>query len=392
MSSLNTKKNDVQPSNVYFDLTTTNFESALVEPQPFYFNESRANPYIQNPEDYFLTIARFTVDTGTLPVFIPSIVPNQGNRNLTIYNVVLSYTSPAGTAYFFTRPVIWDSQDNNASVPPPPSQTATKVQDNSTGYYNCYSYQYWCLQVYLAYELCFQGLNALVVAGGDVLPTTNSPILNWDSTANQGVLYTDVAGYDAQLANPIIVYMNSALYSLFGSFPAVYRGLDDVNLAHYRIITANVGNTNLIAIVPPPPEVQYDAIITTQEWSTQSAFNPIVALVFTSNTLPINATNVSTPLVFRDGVNLGISGSNSAMANIITDIVSDTGLYSPNLVYLPSAQYRLIDLFGTQPLYNLDISIYYRLKSGELQPFRLQSGGTVSMKLLFIKKNLYIKN
>lgn len=395
MSSLNTKKNDVQPSNIYFDLTTTNFQSSTVEPTPFYFNESRANPYVNNPEDYFLTIARFTVDTGSLPVFIPSIVPNQSNPNLTIYKVVLSYTSPStGINYFFQSPVIWDSQDNSIIAPPPPSQTPSKIQDNSSGYYNCYSYQYWCLLVYRAYQTAFAGLSALVVASGSVLPSVHPPILNWDSTSNQGVMYADRDAYDSASANPIVVYMNSALYSLFGGFPATYRGVGDPNSANYRLLLANVGNTNLISIVPDPadPLQNYEAIILTQEWSTQSAFSPITALVFTSNTLPVNASNTSTPLVFSNGVQLGAPSSNAGMNNVITDIVSDSGLYSPNLVYLPTATYRLIDLYGSQPLYNLDISIYYRLKTGELLPFKLQSGGTVTMKLLFIKKSLYLKN
>jgi hypothetical protein len=93
-----------------------------------------------------------------------------------------------------------------------------------------------------------------------------------------------------------------------------------------------------------------------------------------------------------NGVILPSSTQNNATANIITDLVSDTGEYKPNLVYLPTAQYRYITLFGNTPLVNLDIQIFYKLRDGTLVPFRLTSGGTVTVKLAFIKKGSLGKN
>jgi hypothetical protein len=155
---------------------------------------------------------------------------------------------------------------------------------------------------------------------------------------------------------------------------------------NFPLLIANVGDTNLQTIVTETG-AQYNAIVFNQEWSTTASWTPITALVFTSNTLPIQPSQVSQPLVYNNGVLQNSGGNNSAVSNIITDIVSDSGLYSPNLVYIPQAQYRYITLYGNQPLYNLDISIFYRLKTGELIPFRLQSGGSVTMKILFKKRS-----
>jgi hypothetical protein len=124
-----------------------------------------------------------------------------------------------------------------------------------------------------------------------------------------------------------------------------------------------------------------------QECSTTAAWSPITALVFTSNTLPIQPSQVSTPLVFDDNQQLVLGGNNADIANIITDLVSDTGAYRPNLVYQPSSQYRYVTLYGNRPLFNLDLQIFYRLRSGQLIPFRLASGGSVTVKVAFIKKN-----
>jgi hypothetical protein len=59
--------------------------------------------------------------------------------------------------------------------------------------------------------------------------------------------------------------------------------------------------------------------------------------------------------------------------------------YRPNILYVPSGQYRYITLQGNQPLNQIDINIFYQLKTGELIPFMLTNGGTASIKILFEK-------
>jgi hypothetical protein len=342
-----------------------------------------------NPEDYYLSIIRFTVDTATLPVFIPSIVPNSSSLNETIYTTTISWEGAFGT-YSSKVNVIWDAQDKSASLPSIPSQSALKVQDNSTGYYNCYSYQYFCYLVLVALREAFANVRTDALDAGEVLPSNNPPIINWDSTANRAVIYADTAGYDINMLDgmvqPIRIFFNAPLYSLFSSFPARYFGYNVANGENFGLLIANVGATNLQTILPEAPATQYEAIVFNQEWTTTSSWSPITALVFTSNTLPVQASQVSQPLIYNNGLVVNSGGNNGAVSNIITDIVSDSGLYSPNLVYIPQAQYRYITLYGNQPLSNLDISVYFRLKTGELIPFRLQSGGCITMKLAFIKK------
>jgi hypothetical protein len=137
--------------------------------------------------------------------------------------------------------------------------------------------------------------------------------------------------------------------------------------------------------VPVPPAVYttYRAIVWSQEYSTVASWSPILSVVFTSNTLPIEANQVSTPVIFVNGQNVNLAGNNSDFANIITDIISGDGQYRPNLVYNPTAEYRRITLKGNRPLYSVDINIFYKLITGELQPLRLFSGESLTMKILF---------
>ena len=389
MSQFDVVKRQVTADQIYFDVTVSNFESTTTVPPVFYYNEQRTMPFVSCPEDYYLSIIRFTMETGTIPVFIPSIVPNQGNRDLTIYNITLEITI-GGNFYSATTPLTWIPQDSSAPLPVPPSLSQNGLQINDTGYYNGYQYTWLTQLISNTFRTCFTALDTLVVAGGDVLPTTHAPVCYWDSTSNGIVLYADVAGYDASTLNPldeIEIYWNAPLYELFSSLPATFFGY--TNQKNFRLDIVNVGNTNLTTLTEQPiavPPVQYSAITLYQECPTTANLSPVTAVVFTSNTLPIQSSQVSTPLVFNNAGQVSLGGNNSDVANIITDLVSDTGSYRPNLVYIPQAEYRLITLYGNQPLFNLDLQIFYRLKTGQLIPFRIGSGQAVTVKLAFIKK------
>jgi hypothetical protein len=399
MSQFDVVRRSVTADQVYFDVTVSNFKSSNTIPPIFYYNDARTMPFINCPEDYYLSIIRFTMETGSLPVFIPSIEPNQALVNRTIYKVSLEvdvFIGPTLTTFSQTTPIDWIPQDDSAPIPPPPSQTQNKLQINDQGYYNCYSYTWWVLQITKAFDDCFNALNTAVTTAGGVLPSAYPPLVYWDSTSNGLVMYADVGGYNFDPAlvglNEIKVFWNAPLYELFPSVPAQYLGYSPAQAEkNFRIGFLNVGSTNLTTISPNPAPIaplppSYEAITLYQECSTTANLTPITAVVFTSNTLPIQPSQVSTPIVYNEGGLFALAGNNSDIANIITDLVSDTGTYRPNLVYIPQAEYRLITLYGNQPLFNLDLQIFYRLKTGQLIPFRIASGQAVTIKIAFIKK------
>ena len=403
MSQLNPVKNQASPDQVYFDIVVSNFQSTTTKPPVFFFNEQRTLPFINNPEEYYLSILRFTMETGSLPVFLPSITPAQSDRDKTIYSVCLEYDDPAtGTTYTSGQKFVsWIPQDRSSIIPPAPNACLNGVQNDTTGYYNCYSYSYWIYLIDLALKEAFDDLNTAVVAGGVAMPTTYAPFLNWDTTSNQAVLYGDVNGYSVDKGginvDNIRIYFNAPLYSLFNSFPAEYLGYANVvNGKNFQLIIPNVGAVNLLTItpvqptpVPPATYTTYRAIALYQETSTIVNWSPITAIVFTSNTLPIQSNQVSTPVIFDDNQQVTFSGNNANIANIITDMVTDDGNYRPNVVYVPRAEYRLVTLYGNRPLYNVDLSIFWRTKTGQLIPYRINSGEAVTLKLAFLKKATY---
>ena len=407
MSQLNPVKNASSPDQIYYDITVSNFQSTVTKPPVFFFNEQRNNPFIMNPEDYYLSILRFTLETGSLPVFIPSIQPNQADVNKTIYSFTMEYTYPpvgvAGSTVYTSAQtfVDWIPQDFAAQVPLPPSANINRIQNNATGYYNCYSYSYWIYLCDLAMNAAFEDLRTQVIAvgGAAAFPTTYSPFINWDTTSDQAVIYADEAAFTVDNrginVDNIRIYMNAPMYGIFNSFPAVHLGYSQATLGrNFQLIIANVGAINLVTITPvnPPPAPApqtFRAIATYQENSTVANWSPITALVFTSNTLPIQSNQVSTPVIYDDNEIITFGGNNANIANIITDMVSDNGQYRPNVVYEPRAEYRLVTLYGNRPLSNVDLSIFWRSKTGELIPYRINSGEAVTIKLAFLKKEGY---
>lgn len=406
MSQLNLVKNKSNPDQIYFDLLTTNFQSTTTKPAPFFYQDQRTLPFLLCPEDYYLSIYRFTIDTGTAPISIVSIQPNQADPNLTIYSVSLGwrdYNKPISpsipyTEYTQQTYITWVPQDKSVSVPLAPSLTQNGLQYNESGYYNLYSYSYFCYRVYVAFQECLTDLIVLILAGGSPNPfgvnTPHAPIINWDSTSQQAVLYADADYYDLNVDDPLTYYpiqifMNAPIYTLFSSFPSLYLGYEGVvDGKNFQITVVDIGGTNNQTIVNPFDATDtYTAIVVYQEYQTTEAWSAITAIVFCSNTLPINPSSVSAPQVFNNNQILGSEGNNSAVSNIITDITSDTGLFKPSITYVPT-QYRYTTLYGNQPLNSFDLSIYYRLRSGQLIPFTLNSGGSITMKLAFIRKEL----
>jgi len=366
-------------------------------------------PFISNPEEYYLSILRFTVETGSLPVFIPTIQSNSPNNSDTIYSVCLEYTDLSGNSASSGQVYVqWVPQDITASVPNPPFQQTNGLQDNNTGYFNCYSYSYWTGLVDITLKKAYNALEADAISKSITLPSINAPFLDWDAGSGTAILYADRAGYNVfgvlSATNPdptnpqnlwgsILVYMNAPLFQLYNSFPSFYLGYTGVTKGkNYLMLIRDVGGSNLITISPygvfdaSGNQYTYTAIAMYQENQTTATWSPITSFVFVSNTLPVTPNQISTPLVLLDGAQVGFGGNNSAIANVITDLVSDTFQYRPALVYEPRAENRLITLNGNRPIFNLDLTIFWRDKLGGLNPYRINSGETVTIKIAFLKK------
>ena len=375
------------PDKLYYDIQVSNVNNNNTLPPVLSFIETRNTPFLYESGKYFLSIIRFSLDTPNLPVFIPTIqaAPNT-DINLTIYSVTLQWTNPEDTTQIFTvqKFIRYIPQSNIAEIPPNPTQTSNDLQYNIGNYYNIYNYQYFIYLINLQLSAAFSELVTQAEAAELILPTIQSPVLSWNTDNNTAVLNCDVLGYSTSSQNYIKIYFNTALSQLFSSFPVLINSVSSYEGLNAQIITDSYNNANVIQY--PPYNPTYDAIQVFQEFSTVALWNPITSIVFTSNTLPIVSTQVSTPVLYLNGIQTGSNGNNALINQVITDFISNDGVYKPQLVYEPSAQFRYIELLSNRPLNTFDLQVYWKDRNGVLIPFYLSSGCTATIKVLFTKK------
>ena len=376
------------PDKIYYDIQISNIDDIDTLPPVLNFIETRNNPFLYESDKYYMSIIRFSLETPNLPVFIPTIQPSPNTDiNLTIYSVTLQWINPLDTSQIFTSQqfITYVPQSNIATLPPNPTQTDNGLQYNTTGYYNIYNYQYFIYLINNAFTLAYQQLLTQVTDAELNLPSSYSPILSWDTSNNTAILNCDVTGYSTTSTNYIKIFFNTALAQLFSSFPVRITAASSYLGLNTQIITDSYNNSNIIQY--PPYNPTYDAIQVFQEFSTISLWSPVTSIVFTSNTLPIVSNQVSTPIIYNNGNQLGSNGNNALISQVITDFISNEGTYKPNLVYEPSAQYRYIELLSNRPLNTFDLQVYWKDRQGVLIPFYLSSGCTATIKVLFTKKN-----
>jgi hypothetical protein len=387
MSQLDLRQKDSNPDKVYYDLTIANLNNGDINPVDsplLVFNEQRQNAIIPNTGDYYLSIVRFQLDTTSLPIFVPIIQLGQNDPNLTIYSVTVVDNT---TNIPYQVYIQWINQINNIEVaqPPPPNP----IQAESEWYF-CYSFEWFISLVNTALTTALT--NAGVVSG--------IASLAWNSSSNSATLYLDEANFytpnggTSPPNQPLYsIYFNQSLFTLFSSFPAYYYGSVGVsNGMNYKILVTNYSGINTIQLPVTAPSTT--CVYINQEWDTTPVWTPVSSIVFTSATFPIIPTRLSPPQAYYDGIlyNISASGNNSNIAQVITDLASGDLCYKPSLLYEPTAQFRLIDMVGNTPLTNINIQVFWKSKLGSFIPFRLATGNSCSMKLLFTKKSSVSNN
>lgn len=366
------------PDHIYMDISMINDDRTGLNPTPFlYFNEVRNNPILMNASDYYLSVVRFDMKTGSLPVFIPQVVlTGNTDPNKLIYQICLTYDGLESVVN-----LTWIPQDQNATPPPSPFS----AENINSSYYNCYSFQHFVLKIMNnAFNLALTNLQTLATGAGKVLPSTNPVICEWDINTYKLILDCDVLGYDPNLAKPIQIYFNTPLYALFSSLDAVYYGTNVTNGKNYLINITNMNGGNIYNL----NGVNY--LQAYQEFSTfPTVGNPIQSLVFATSLFPVVSSQVTVPKVYNDLSNFFAGFNNANFVNVITDFEIEVlagSLYRPLVHYVPPGEYRYIDMTSNTPLQNIDIAVFWKDNYNVLHPFTLQSQNSCNIKIMFERK------
>lgn len=339
-------------THIYYDAVISNPEGSqqLVLST---FQDQRGDVIIERPEKYHLSLIRFEVPTSVIPQFV-----FKDNT----YFVTLRFS---GTD--FIQPVVWISNDLT-----------------STTSRNILNYFDWLNMVNTALASAFTALKAAFPAA----PPTNAPQIIFDPPSGIFSYFVDDS-YDPVVAGAptIEIWNNTALYSKFLAFWINFNGLTEtaLNRKNFQIVIKSLpNNTNTTT----------HKITMSQQGAALGASLDPQAVVFTSSNLPVRSEVV--PIT---NTGYSTSSATTTFKKILTDFTipvggnSQDGGSTINAIayqYLPTAEYRLIDMIGSSPLTQVDLAVFWQSKDGTLNPFFIGPNQTLTAKFLFRKKQEYL--
>jgi hypothetical protein len=373
---------------------------------PLVFNEARVQPYINCASEYFMSVMRFSLDSQNLPLFIAEPIAGLPSNAVGIYTIYAVTIISAGVEY---KSNVWWTPQNKITQAP---VTADNYTSNPWWY--CYSYEYFINLINNAFAQC--------VLDGAPGP---APFLTYQngiiSIVGSKALYkTDIDGMSVASE----VYMNTSLYNLFCSLPAIKKVEPVTNVANgfnenYQLLfVENPSGLTTIQVATDltNPAVTYTAIKSSCDFSPLATWNPIQSIVFTTSLLPVvpelnakpaiygSSNNIYTTTLVPNGQQKNPDGSvtslytnstylnnqNAEVRTILFEFVAPATLngieYRPVINYAPVAEYRLVDLYDDKPINQLEISGFWKDRYGNLIPYLLPAGATASIKIMFRKK------
>lgn len=355
---MNKSKYEEKDDNIYYNISiVNNTENDVIAT----FNQQLPSKILGNPADYYMAVARFSIDGSTIPLFR---FPDPTDTPYLPYYVVLEYN---GFSY-------------SQIVNPPPFATP--------GPYGLaiYTYTEFIECINTAYQAAYTGLSGLVILPGG----SAAPYLVYN-TSGINSLYANGLYYSESLPTPIKIWMNGTLFGLFLNFPYIFRGEGMPDKRDFQLRVVNFYNTNTSTYNATIPanfiKMDQEFVNLNRWWQSES---------ISFKTLKINVRPE-----FTQGVNTSNNISNSSSSSsgsgvpfdsIMTDFIPDFSSseqagWRQRLTYSPQF-YRLIDLLGNQSN-SIDLSIFWKDQQGREFPFYLASTRSATVKLAFIKKSLF---
>ena len=342
--------------NIYLDVVVRNLDSTTWK-IPAVFNQRRNEAFLDNPYDYYLSVVRWSLPAFSFPIALMYIQPNQPDPNLSVYSVTLSFDGDTQK-----QNIIFESRTN---LPTPVD--AIPVQRKSE-YYFIYQYQHMVDMVNTALATAFSNL-ATKPAGSE------APYFIYNPVTKLFSLIAQAAHYDAKMVGSIQVYLNSNLFELFNGLVNIAEFLS--NGRDFKILISNYRNNyyNDPAKISTIPPEYYETV---EQFVSIPAWNAVKKITFETSLIPIQ--NEYTP------------ASGNSFKKIMTDfepLNSSSEDVRTSLQYFPQGQYRLIDLTGTTPLYNIDLKVTWLDVFGRGYTVQINHFQELSVKLLFTRKTVY---
>ncbi len=354
--------------------------STGAQPVPAEYNKSKTLPILDNCSDYYCSVVRFEIPLDSVPLYIMPIIPNQPNNDLTIYVVGFTFSGVTYSQNVMYLP------DNNILLP----------HNNGSGFQNQpfmvidpYYYVFTYQNLLNSINAAIDGLWLVSGLSGASPSGTCPPFFSFDAasqlfsiTIPQELIPGTSGEVDASL------FINSPLQTLFNSFELSFNDTDHKGYNQpYGADFFFIFNDFINNVVETFSGCAGNYITYTQEYPTTQNWVSLRKLLITTNTIPIQSEFV--PTFNMNGSQKSDAGSLNILTDFTPQIETLAGASRTIAYYVPTSQYRLIDMKASRPLYNIQLKILWQDKSGNLFPVLISVTQQASVKLAFLKKSLY---
>lgn len=376
---------------IYSNITITNSDNTFntISGQPTdaptvaEITDIRGDSIVTNPEDFFLTVARFSIPLFSVPLinYANYIQPGQANINLTNQSFTLSYNGFNAQVFLIFIP---------ASIPyeNPPVGPVPAIGAEQSVYYYLYEYILFIQMCNTALLQAFVNLGLLVgLPGGSIAPyLIYDPVTQLVSLIiDPNYLYTNVT--------PIQIWFNNQLSQFLYAIPNMIVTTNSALGKYNMFYCTNTYNNSYV--IPDPPGMPTDGYIISQQYQSLGYWNSFKSLIITSNSLPIKPETVppSGLNIYTSNAQLGTTNINTSiiLQDYIPDLLNQAGNFNSIAVYSPGfSDYRLINLFSSSPIRLINILVQWIDTYGNIFPIYLLQGQAIYIKLAFIPKKFYL--
>ena len=389
-----------EPEYVYYNshaISTQNYSKGIKNDAIARINEDRTTPIINDISKYDLSIVRFdAIGLKDIPIFIPMIESGQSNPNKTVYQcnikVRISDDNTGSESFETTENIIFEPQIGGLETPKNPDP----LPDYNNEYYYVYTFSHMVRMINRLFQNCYETLQQSINNNATEPITINQkpPHVEFDASTKKFKIYFDSRGYgytayDTPTGSDAYfdISFNSNLYNILSNFTGFFTNGTDEN--YFTFLFPNDISRETITI----DTITY--IVASQENESLQLWSPASNIVFTTDIIPSLPEQISVNNLY--GTFTERLGSNNDTEHIITDISLplDNPYDVQNIAYVPSGEYRMINLNNSagRDLKNINFALSWRNKyNGSLVPVKLSSGAYFTVKLMFRKKKLFIKN
>ncbi len=350
-------------NNIYFNIQI-NSDNTQSTTYPQY-NVQRTRNIVDKASDYYLSVVRFTIPSFYVPVLIFELLRDGGGvpiPGVGVYSITLERLGQIEQ-----RHILYTYQGNG-------SPSISKAD-----HYYIYSFVHMATMINTAFTSAYNALSAGVgVPAGSV-----APYFVFNPNSRLFTLFADETyslTSENTVVNPITIYMNDQLWTLFYALPHL-RLNQTIGFADdgkdVQLLLQNYHN-NWSDSNDPNDDHQY--LVLQQEYITLYNWNPYKKIVLITSLLPSQSEYVK--------------GNGDGFEKILTDFSASNDIADQRSVYqyLPTAQYRLIDLLSDDPVRRVDVRVFWQDIENNLIPIALPWNSQINIKMAFINRKLYDQN